>query len=84
MNSNLAQDAQDQIKWLCQGQDTAQDFVEKFKILLTQAEYSKDNAYVVRLLRTNINKKIINQIYDSRDGLPEEYKDWKRQIIQID
>ncbi len=74
---------QDQIEWLRHGQDTAKDFFQKFKVLLTQAGYSKDDTYVVRLLKTNVNKKIIDQIYGSRDKLPEEYKDWKKQIIQI-
>ncbi len=67
-----------------QGQDTAQDFFQKFKVLLTQAEYSKDDAYVIRLLETNVNEKIIDQIYGSQDGLLEEYNDWKKQIIQTD
>ncbi len=84
VDSNLAWDAQDQIEWLRQGQDTAEDFFQKFKILLNQAWYLKDDAYVMRLLKTNVNKKIIDQIYDSRDGLPEEYEDWTKQIIQID
>ncbi len=84
VDSNLVRDARDQIERLRQRQDTAQDFFQKFEILLTQAEYSKDDTYVVHLLETNINEKIIDQIYGSRDGLPEEYKDWKKQIIQID
>ncbi len=65
MDFNLAQDVQDQIKRSRQGKDTAQDFFQKFEVLLTQAEYSKDDAYVVRLLKTNVNEKIINQIYSS-------------------
>ncbi len=83
IDSNLARDAQDQIERLHQGQDTAKDFFQKFKILITQAGYLKDDAYVVRLLKTNVNKKIINQIYGSQNGLPEEYREWKKQIIQI-
>ncbi len=38
----------------------------------------------MHLLETNVNEKIIDQIYSSQDGLQEDYGEWKKQIIQID
>ena len=57
---NLERQAQIQIKALTQGSDMAEDFFQKFEILLTQAEYKKEDLYVIQLLEMNVNNRIID------------------------
>lgn len=82
-DANLACQAQIKIESLYQGSGTAEDFFQKFEILLTQAGYNQEEAYVTRLIETNINDQIIDQIYAS-SSLPEEYDEWKKKILGID
>ena len=84
VDSNTARKAQIAIEKLRQGTDTAEDFFQKFETLLTQAGYKKEDAYVVRLLEINVNERIIDQIYSSQFGLPNDYAEWKAAITKID
>ena len=82
-DANLKWAAQVKIDSLTQGSDTAEDFFQKFKVLLTQAGYTWDNEYVVTLLEKNVNDRIIDQIYSGTD-LPADYKTWKYAIMKLD
>lgn len=81
--TNLARQAQIKIESLYQGSGTPEDFFQKFEILLTQAGYQKTEAYVTRLIETNINDQIIDQIYSSQ-YLPDDYDNWKATVLRLD
>ena len=82
-DANLKRQAQIKVESLYQGTDTAEDFFQKFKLLLTQASYARDSEYVTRLIELNVNEKIIDQIYASTD-LPENYEEWKHAVTKLD
>ena len=82
MDVNLKWAAQIKLKSLTQGTDTAEDFFQKFKLLLIQAGYAKDNEYIVTLLEKNVNERIIDQIYTGTD-LPMDYETWKYAVMKL-
>lgn len=81
--SNLVHLVQVKIEALTQGADTAEKFFQKFEILFTQAGYDRDDVYIIRLIKMNVNERIIDQIYGSLQ-LPVTYNQWKENMIQID
>lgn len=84
VDANTERKAQIEIEALQQGKDTAEDFFQKFETLLTHAGYKKDDVYTIKLLELNVSAGIIDSIYKDRNGLPEEYEDWKKQILRLD
>lgn len=84
VDSNTARKAQMAIEKWHRGTDTAEAFFQKFKTLLTQAGYKKEDTYVIRLLELNINKRIIVQIYSTQYGLPNDYAEWKVAITRLE
>lgn len=84
LDSNRTRMAQEKLEMVWQGQDTAEDFFQKFELLFGEAGYECNSAYVIRLLEKAVNDCIIDQIYGSHTTPIDKYADYKEAITSID
>lgn len=84
-NKNARQEAQVKLETLKQGQQTAEEFFQRFELLRREAGFTSEihRNYLIGLLERNMEEAVIDTVY-MQYPLPVNYEEWKEKIIGLD
>ena len=78
------QEARNKIQFLRQGKRSADDFFKEFEILLSEAGYDKDDAFVLMLVERALNVELVDNFTRALTEPVTEYDTYKKRIIGMD